>query len=493
MEYALNTLMTLGARPEPRRTSLRRPLATMLLIAVGTALTMGVALAVSPKMGLAVLLAVAVALALVDRPHVSVYLMVLVAPACAGLHRGLVVPGLRVSEAAILGLGILVLVFAARDERPRWTGVEMMLVVYAAATAVLGGLDLALRHASLTSEDLGTLVGPFQFVLLLRSVVVAMNKERYRQRAAQLLLLGAALVALVALAQWANLGPTRSTLVHLTGSTLFTSSLGEGVGRVTGPFNIWHELAGVLMPSVLLALAMLTGPASTRARIYYGTVFVLTVMALLASAAVGILIVTIVSGLYICRRRRVLHVAVAVLVPLGIVAVFVFGGILGGREEQQFSSSAASYRNPLVPQTLSYRYALFQEQSAPALEGHWTTGFGPDLPPRLALGNFPFAETTYVSLVMRGGIPLLVIFLVLTGMVIVAARREQRRSTTHLQWSIATVVFSTSIGYVLLQLIESYMLDSGPPHAYWAYVGLMLAAVGYRAAEGAQPSSPGLE
>jgi hypothetical protein len=63
---------------------------------------------------------------------------------------------------------------------------------------------------------------------------------------------------------------------------------------------------------------------------------------------------------------------------------------------------------------------------------------------------------------------------------LVAARRAQKAAETEFQWSIATIVLTTTLGYVFLQLIESYLLDSGPPHAYWAFVGLMLAASGSR-------------
>jgi hypothetical protein len=274
-------------------------------------------------------------------------------------------------------------------------------------------------------------------------------------------------------------------LTSLTGSSLYSSSLGEGIGRVTGPFNIWHELAGVLMPSILLSLAMLLAARSRWQRTFYGTALALTVLALLSSAAVGVTIATALGAFYICWRRRVLHVALAFAIPLAIVAAVFFGGPLSGRAEQQYAPSGASYRSPLVPQSLSYRYALFQEQNAPALAGKWETGYGPDLPPRLALGDFPFTQTTYISLLMRGGIPLLVVFLVLLGAVVRSAVLAQRVARTEFEWSVATVVLVTSVSYVFLQLIESYLLDSGPPHAYWAFVGLMLAATGAARVEAA--------
>ncbi len=468
---------------EPAVAQLRRPIMTMLALAVTSAAGVGAAFAVRPLAGLALLAVVAAGLVFSQKPVLAVCVLVGIAPACAGLKRGLVFPGLRISEAAIAGIAILVLLFASRAPRPAWTRVEIMLLVYAVFTVVLGGLDLATRHAPLTGEELGTLVGPFQFVLLVRVIVISMTEERYRVRAAQVMLGAAAVVGLVSLAQYANLGPTRSVLTRLTGSTLYSTSLGEGVGRITGPFNIWHELAGFLMPSILLALGMLMSTGSRALRVFYGAVFVITALALVSTAAAGVVLVTTASALYIAWKRRLLHVALAVALPFALVAAIAFGGTLSGRAEQQTVRSTAAHQLPFAPQSINYRYALFQEQTVPALAGRWATGFGPDLPPRLALATFPYTETNYVSLLMRGGVPLLVVFVLLMLVVLRTARVAQRSAATDFQWCIATVVLVTTLGYFPLLLIESYLLDDGPPHAYWALVGLMLAAAGRRAGQ----------
>lgn len=463
--------------------SMRRPAATMLAITVCAAAAVGAAAAVKPLAGVAGVLAVAAALALVQRPRLAAYLLVTIAPASAGLRRGLLLPGLRVSEAAVAGIAVLVLVLAPRARTPRWSRVELALLGYAGLAAVLGGLDLALRHAPLTGTELGTLLGPLQFVLIVRVVVVALRGERERLIAAQLMLAAATLVGLVSLLQFAHVGPVERALTSLTGSSLYGSSLAQGVGRVTGPFNFWHELAGFLMPSVLLSLALLLSARTPRARLAYGAVLAITGGALLSTATVGPLIATVLAGLYLAWRRGVLHVVVAAAIPVALIAAIGFGGSLGGRAQQQYATSASSDRIPLVPQTISYRWFVFRDQSVPALQGRWASGFGPDLPPQLALGNFPFTETAYVTLLLRGGVPLLAAFLVLLAAVARAARRAQRRARSDFEWSVATVVLAMTVAYGVLQLIESYLLDAGPPHAYWALVGLMLAA-GTEAAPG---------
>jgi len=448
----------------------------MLVLMLVSAIAVGVGVAVDPILGVLVVIAATAAFVLAPRPQLAVYLMVTIAPACAGFKRGLLVPGLRVSEVIVAGLATLVLVFAPTVRRPAWSGVEVVLLTYAVFTAALGGLDLALRHAPLNSTELGTMLGPFQFVLLLRAAIVALPEERHRVRAAHLMLAAATVVGLIAFAQLANIGPTRSALSTLTGSSLYETSLGEGVGRATGPFNIWHELAGFLMPSVLLSFALLSGARSRAAQLRYAAVLVITAGAMVASAAFGLLIAAAIGCLYISWKRGILHVALAATVPILLVVAVGFGGIYGGRAEQQYSTSTDTYRTPYVPQTLSYRYRLFEEQSVPALAGRWATGYGPDLPPQLALSNFPFTETAYVTLLLRGGVLLLTLFLVLLGSVYRTAWAARSHAQTDFQSSVATVVVLTTVSFAVLQLIESYLLDSGPSQAYWAYVGVMMAA-----------------
>jgi hypothetical protein len=284
----------------------------------------------------------------------------------------------------------------------------------------------------------------------------------------------------IALAQFADLGPTRDILQSVAGGPLYEKSLQEGIGRVTGPFSIWHELAGVLMPCILFSLALMLDARSLKGRVGFGFVLAVTFIALLSTATIGIVVVTVLGVLYIVWKRGVLHIAATVAVPLLLLVLLIFGDSINGRAEQQYSETAVSYKIPLVPESVAYRYMLFKEQNAPALAGRWATGFGPDLPPELALGNFPFAQTTYVLLLMRGGVPLLAIFLLLTIAVLLAAHSAQRAARTDFQWSLATVVLITSWAYLFLQLIESYLVDSGPPQAYWVLVAMMLAVVGHR-------------
>ncbi len=483
--------MVANARPETRLSAggelvslaprLGHPRLSIALLAVACALAVGAADAVQPLAGVACLLVLALVLALVSRAEYAACLLVAVVPASAGIKGGL---GLRPSEVMIPVLAALIIVAASRGATKRWSTLELLMLLYAATNAALGGLDLATRHATLSTEELGTLLGPLQFLLLVRAVNIGLPRHEQRVRAVHWLLGAATIVGLIALLQFANVGPTRTILTSLTGSSLYEGSLAEGVGRTTGPFNIWHELAGYLVPALLLAVGLLVTTSSRRARYCYGCVIAVTGLALLSTATISPLIAAVIGALYIFWKRGILHVAFAGLIPVVAVAALLFGGNFSGRAEQQYSASSDTYRIPFVPQTLAFRYALFQEQSAPALGGRLATGYGPDLPPQLTLSNFPHTETAYVTVLLRGGIPLLAIFLVLLLVAGRTALRQQRASHSDLEWCIATVALYVTAAWLVLQVIESYLLDDGPSHMYWAVVGLMLAGASDRSLKG---------
>lgn len=466
--------------------------ARIALIALACGPVVGLAIIVSPLAGLGCVLAIGAGLALVERIERAAYLLVAVVPASAGLKRGFPLPGLRLSEVLVVGLGALIILAIPRAAARRWSAVELLLLLYAVLSVVLGGIDLLRRHSTLDSTELGTMLGPVQFVLLVRAINIGLADPRRRMRAVSWMLGATAVVSVLAIAQYANFGPVRSALATVTGSNQYTISLGEGVGRVTGPFNIWHALAGYLLPSILLALALAVGRTSRRAKYAYGGLAILAGIALLSTATLAPLVAVVFGALYLAARRRVLRVAVACLVPAVVAGALIFGTSFSGRAQQQYSTSASSFRIPLVPETIAYRYALFREQSAPALAGRLTTGYGPDLPPQVALSSFPFTETAYVTLLLRGGVPLLLAFLILLTLVACRARLAQRITRPGVDWDIAGVVLFTTLAWLVLQLLESYLLDAGPAQAYWGLVGLMLAGRAAPVAPGlSAPNTPG--
>ena len=73
-------------------------------------------------------------------------------------------------------------------------------------------------------------------------------------------------------------------------------------------------------------------------------------------------------------------------------------------------------------------------------------------------------------MVVRGGIPLLLIYLWLAGSTITRSKRLTRAPDFE-RSLLANVVFTGTIVLLFMQIITPYFVLAGPPHIYWALLG----------------------
>jgi hypothetical protein len=166
--------------------------------------------------------------------------------------------------------------------------------------------------------------------------------------------------------------------------------------------------------------------------------------------------------------RSILGVALAIF-----IVGFLFTPALSSRFEQQYGNTvtiqAAKGSDPLIPRTLAARYSIWTEQYVPAMSGHWATGWGPGVPPKV---DWEWTESLYLTMVVRGGIPLLLIYLWLAGSTITRSKRLTRAPDFE-RSLLANVVFTGTIVLLFMQIITPYFVLAGPPHIYWALLGLL--------------------
>jgi hypothetical protein len=432
-------------------------LAAMLVVAAGA--TLGALYAVG------LVAAIALALAVALNPMLGLVLLAALAPAASGLARGLPVPGLRLSEALAGGIGVILIV-AAR-ERVRWTPVDWLALLYAAATLGLGAWNVLSRGDSITTDEFGLLVGPFQFLLLYRAVAVTATTPERRRIALRVLIVASVPVALLAIAQQINAPGARDLVVWLTGTDIYE---GEAVPRTTGPFPHWHNLGGYLF-MVLLAIGAVVIRRVPRV---LPTPVLLAIGAVDAAALIETLSIApifgLVAGLLMIAvwlggaARAMLGLAVAIL-----VAALLFGPRLEARTEQQFSAKPGA-DSTLVPQTIQYRLDHWSSAVLPVLEGRWLTGYGPSPPPEIR--HFPFTESQYINFLYRGGVILLGIWLALAAAMALAAA-SAARSRDPLQQALGACVATAVLCLSIMQLIQPYFVDSGTPHVLWVLLGLL--------------------
>jgi len=391
----------------------------MAALVAGASLAVGVAAALGPWVGLGVVSAIALGLAVLWRPALGGLAVVALVPVTSGLRRGLPIPGVRLSEALILAVAAVVLVPAGRRQTVPWLALDWLTLAFVGGSVTLGLLGLVRNRQPFTAESVGSLVGPLQFVLLYRTVRTALATPRRRRQALRLALSSSVAVSLISVLQQLDVGPARRLVGSLTGSQVFASWGYRNFPRATGPFPHWLPLAGYLLVILLLASCLLLDP---EGRLVLRPSLLAAVLATAAAAMVlsltlagffGVVAGALLLGRWAGRFRFVL----TCLVGSAVLATLLFWPFVAKRFEFQFGGGGG--RNPLVAESIAYRVDIWTHDYLPALSGWWLAGYGP-LPP--AEIHWKATESQYVTLVLRGGLPLLALYGALLWGLVVHAR-----------------------------------------------------------------------
>ena len=291
-----------------------------------------------------------------------------------------------------------------------------------------------------------------------------------RRRAALRLMLWASVpVAVLAIGQQFNFPGVRSLLVTLTQNDVYSAT--NSTARVTGPFPLWHNLAGYLLLYLFtIAALLLRGVPDVMRRGFLIAIAVIDTIALIETLSLAPIIALVagvaILGIYYKGVSRVM-VGPAVVVVAGLL---VFGARIDARFSPEYGRAPGTQGSALVPQTIQHRFDLWSTELIPALKGHVTTGFGPSLPPQFA--NFPYTESLYINLLYRGGVVLVAIFLAL-AVAMVAAGIRARRDRDPLQQALGPTIVLGVVTLLVIGLIESYFTDDGPPQVLWMLLGLL--------------------
>ena len=473
-------LISFGRAPDPLAADVIVPRKLLLIVSSVTApLVVGSALTLGPLPGVGAVGAVGAGLLVLYRPVYGAYALVALVPILSGLQRGLPVPGFRLSELMIVGIAGIILVSAQRS--PRWGAFDWMALSYVIATAFLVWFNVIRHGDALTSDNFGTLLGPLQYLLLYRAILTALPDADRRARAIRLLLFASLPVSLLTLLQQFDIGGVRSLIVTLTGTDIYESTVTE-VPRATGPFPHWHNLGGYLLLVLLLGISLLVEPGQ---RVMRRRTLLLTLAIALAAlvqtasfaplfgALVGASVIGLVSG----QGRRILVWLAAAVVVGGLL----FGPLIKDRVLQQEARTNYTEDQSFLPQTIEFRYRLWKTEYVPVIQDNFVTGYGPNLPSGI---YFDFAESLYVTLLLRGGLLLLLTYLAVMGTLALRARDATRADDVERR-VVGRAVLVTVPLLMLIDVIETYFLDSGPAPVLWVLVGLMGAgAASVRSGDG---------
>jgi O-antigen/teichoic acid export membrane protein len=445
------------------------------IFTVGASAAVGIAAGHGIKTGVAALFGVAVVVIVLARPVIGAYTLVAVVPPVSGLRAGLPVPQLRPAEVLIGSVGVLLLLIARPGQTPRWRAFDWCALGYAVANAGLGALDLRSLGSPITLAEADKLLGPIQFFILYRAVLTTLTTQRQRQVALRLLLFASVPVSVLAIVQEMHPPGIAKLLASATDSQLFVTT--AGVSRATGPFAIWHDLGSYLFVIVLLGVALLVNQSYRvmKLRTLAGIV-VLAGIALIttvtitpiAGTAVGVLALAVTAH---PRKQWVVRTA-----GLIVLLSAAFGPILAARYEEQYALQAPIKQIPYLPETINFRIAVWTTEFIPVLVKHLVTGYGPDTPSNLA---FSYTESVYVTILLRGGLPLL--FLYAGLMLSLALRAHDLRNDHDVERRVvAQVLLLVIVLVVFMQLTTNYFVNAGFPFLFWILAALLTAGTGNR-------------
>jgi hypothetical protein len=401
-------------------------------------------------------------------------LLVATAPVLSGVKRGLPVPGFRISELLTVLLGGFVLVACGRRSLSRLRLLDWLALAYGVATLILGAIDLLRRDAPFDSDNVSGLLGPFQFLVLYRAVEITAITPDLRRQVLRVLLLASVPVAVVAILQSLEIHAFVDLGVHLTGSDYRGVFADQGFVRATGLFPHWQVAAGYFLTIGVVGFAALMRPGhgivDQRILLAIVTIDAVALLRTVTTGASTALAVTcVLLALASGRLRKPLVWVPAVL----LVAVIIAGSVFAPRYREQYHpTTRGPQAHGIVPRTIVYRYDIWRDQYLPVLEDRWLAGFGPDIP---SDARWKYTESVYVTMLLRGGVILLAIYLAFMVRLAVEGRRLVRAGP-----ALDAVIGSAAVAIVLMlvvtQIIATYFTTSGTPQVVWTLAALVVAA-----------------
>ena len=124
-----------------------------------------------------------------------------------------------------------------------------------------------------------------------------------------------------------------------------------------------------------------------------------------------------------------------------------------------------------VPQSIWWRWRVWTDDYLPLLgrDRNWLGGWGTGVPSSVA---YPYTESVYVALLVRGGVIGLALFLALIAAGAMTAWRSTARVDA-VERLLGLFVLGTTVVVLICGFVEQIFLDVGAPHLYWVGLGLL--------------------
>jgi hypothetical protein len=441
------------------------------------ALAVGAATAERAMLGVGAAAGLGLGLIIVRRLELGGLILVTLVPVLSGLERGFPVPKLKVTELLTVSIaGIVFCTIRQIHARP-WTKVELTLTAFVALYFGLGLVDAKDLGNHLGISDYGTLLGPLQFLLLYRCIRLVLPARTLQRQALRLFIYLSVPVSAIAMMQEVNVPGVRGFIARVTASYALAPTSGGSSSylRATGPFPQWTLLAGYLTVIIVLLLALLMEREifllpRRRAVI----ILLIDSLGLLLSAEIsaifGIVVAVVILAVWAKRTRVVFKYFALSLVLFATVA----GSFLLTRLHQEYDKATGQGGSHLVPQTIQFRLNIWINQYFPAIGLRPLSGYGGVLPPSI---KWQVPESQYVAMLIHGGAPLLLSFIVMMGALAVTGKQLGWDAHDAVRRVTGRSLLVLVIILVPMDFVFPYFEDSGLPQALWVLVGIMMSTV----------------
>lgn len=422
------------------------------------------------KYGIAFVLGIALVFVVLSWPVLGGWMLIGLVPTLSGLEPGVLVPNVRISEALIGVIGVTVLLATRRLAAVRWGMLEWLLLAYGVVWAFLGVYDDITLKQHLTLSEWGTVFGQLQFFLLYRTVRVTLRTRRERMIGLGVLFGVAVPMTLLAILQEVNVGGLRNILWSITGgtSTLQTS----GIIRATSLFGNWASLAGFLLPLLLLLVALALGNQLKEHKRAALALAALLVIGMLLTAEISVIGCMVLGVFYLGSKYGRFMKMMGWIGIAAAIAICVVGPVLATRFDQQFGAVAGSNRSSLQPQTVEFRENVWTQQYLPAIARRPAAGYGVVLPSTI---QWQYPESQYIAVLIEGGYPLLLMYVLLLWGMIDQARRAAR-SRDPVEQALGRSLIVCSVSLFALGIIWPFLSNGGFPQVVWCLFALAVPA-----------------
>ena len=302
-----------------------------------------------------------VALATSDLNAVGLAIVLALVAALSGTRRGLLVPGLRISEVLAIGL-ILYLILHGKSRLVRGP-VAAGLVCYALVTVVVTALhmmtDASLGNATIVTSALG----PSALLTMYAAAAMARASSDLLKPFVKYLMVCAAGMGVLGILQMLSVGYVLKATSYLTGSQRILEPLNWKVSRSIGLFNSWHAYASFMAITLIVAIAVTaSGVLVFRSMRGQLAVMLLILIGLLSSVTFAMIgAVGIVGGYILLRRGRVILVVLASFVT----AITVGWSPLSPYFSERVAEQEAGGGDSILPQTVAFRIEVWTRDYLP--------------------------------------------------------------------------------------------------------------------------------